>query len=125
MFILCGHTFYICTVLYILYVYCVVFVSQYLEDQSSPVVEHFQHLRRQWAARMQLLHTQLMSVASVDMSPVLGEVMCVHIHICRKTKYLYSAHNRVPVSKGNLSLHYAELTFQLTPAYAEAYAVKK
>ncbi|XP_065919621.1 vinculin-like [Dysidea avara] len=42
------------------------------DDQSLAVVEHFQHLRRQWAAKAQSLYTQLISITSVDMTPVLA-----------------------------------------------------
>ena len=49
-----------------------------VDDQSSAVVEHFEHLKRQWAAKAQSLHTQLMSITTMDMTPVLGMSRSCH-----------------------------------------------
>ena len=48
------------------------------DDQSSAAVEHFEQLKRQWAAKAQSLHIQLMSVTTVDMTPVLGMSITCH-----------------------------------------------
>ena len=51
----------------------------FLAEPGSAMLEHFNHLRRQWASKAQKLLHSLKKITTVDIEPVLGNVCtCSH-----------------------------------------------
>ena len=57
----------------------------FLAEPGSAMLEHFNHLRRQWASKAQKLLHSLKKITTVDIEPVLGNV-CTCSHKVKERK---------------------------------------
>lgn len=54
-------------------------------EAGSAMLEHFNHLRRQWAAKAQFLVTNLKRITMVNVTEVIGQVKIIYIGTLQDT----------------------------------------